>query len=131
MRDTEGERQRHRPREKQAPCRDPDAGLDPETLGSQPGPISTTEPPGRPDFSVLKGLLSLEDTLLTLLHASKGISSKFLSPLLDNHQHHHHVTRWAVARLQVLELFRGLSVALPHSCQRSLPDKTTVESFPR
>ena len=25
-------------REKQTPCREPDAGLDPETLGSHPGP---------------------------------------------------------------------------------------------
>ena len=32
MRDTE--RQRYREREKQAPCREPDAGLDARTLGS-------------------------------------------------------------------------------------------------
>ena len=32
------ERQRHRKREKQAPCRGPDVGLDPETLGSRPEP---------------------------------------------------------------------------------------------
>ena len=30
------ERQRHR--EKQAPCREPDVGLDPESPGSRPGP---------------------------------------------------------------------------------------------
>ena len=30
--------QRHRQREKQAPCGQPDAGLDPGTLGSRPGP---------------------------------------------------------------------------------------------
>ena len=38
MRDTEGERQRHRQREKQASCREPHAGLDPQTPGSRPGP---------------------------------------------------------------------------------------------
>ena len=38
MRDTEGEGQRHRQREKQAPCREPDAGLEPRTPGSRPEP---------------------------------------------------------------------------------------------
>ena len=36
MIDIERERQRHRQWEKQAPCREPDAGLDPETPGSRP-----------------------------------------------------------------------------------------------
>ena len=38
MRDTERdkERQRHRQREEQAPCREPDVGLDPGTPGSHP-----------------------------------------------------------------------------------------------
>ena len=35
---THRERQRHRQREKQAPRREPDAGPDPRTLGSHPGP---------------------------------------------------------------------------------------------
>ena len=35
-RDTE--RQGHRQREKQAPCKERDAGLDPRTLGSHPEP---------------------------------------------------------------------------------------------
>ena len=34
MRDTERERSRDRQREKQAPCREPDVGLDPGTPGS-------------------------------------------------------------------------------------------------
>ena len=34
IRDTERVRQRHRQREKQAPCREPDVGLDPRTPGS-------------------------------------------------------------------------------------------------
>ena len=39
MRDTlrERERQRHRQREKQGPCREPDVGLDPRSLGSHSG----------------------------------------------------------------------------------------------
>ena len=37
MRDTEREKQTYRQREKQAPCRDPDVGLDPRTPGSRPG----------------------------------------------------------------------------------------------
>ena len=32
------ERQRHRQREKQAPCREPDVGFDPGTPGLCPGP---------------------------------------------------------------------------------------------
>ena len=42
MRDTE--RHRHRQREKQTPLGEPDAGLDPRTLGSQPEPKSDTQP---------------------------------------------------------------------------------------
>ena len=37
MRDTEREGQRHRQREKQAPCRVPDVGLSPGTVVSRPG----------------------------------------------------------------------------------------------
>ena len=37
MTDTERKRQRHRKREKQAPCREPNMGLDPGSLGSYPG----------------------------------------------------------------------------------------------
>ena len=42
MRDREKEREReghrHRQREKQAPCREPDVGLNPGSPGSHPGP---------------------------------------------------------------------------------------------
>ena len=37
MIDTHRERQRHRQREEQAPCRESDVGLDPGTPGSHPG----------------------------------------------------------------------------------------------
>ena len=36
MRDTGRERQRHRKREKQAPCREPDVGVDTGSAGSHP-----------------------------------------------------------------------------------------------
>ena len=51
MSDTEREKQRHRQREKQAPCGKPDVWLNPRTQGSQPEPkadCSTTEPPRHP-----------------------------------------------------------------------------------
>ena len=46
MRDTHRERggQRHRQREKQAPCKEPDMGLDPRAPGSRPGPKAGTQP---------------------------------------------------------------------------------------
>ena len=37
MRDTQKERQRQRQSQKQAPCREPDVGLDPESPRSHPG----------------------------------------------------------------------------------------------
>ena len=54
MRDIE--RQRHRQREKQAPCRKPDVGLDPGTPGSRPGPKADAKPlshPGIPANSIV------------------------------------------------------------------------------
>ena len=44
MRDTQKERERHRQKEKQVPCREPDVGLDPGTLGSLPGPKAGAQP---------------------------------------------------------------------------------------
>ena len=51
MRDTE--RQRQRQREKQAPCRDPDVGLDPRTLGSRFEQKVDVQPLGHPGTSFL------------------------------------------------------------------------------
>ena len=48
MIDIERERQRHRMREKQAPCREPDMGLDPGTPGSRPGPKASAKPLSHP-----------------------------------------------------------------------------------
>ena len=55
MRDTEKERQRHRPREKQAVWKEPDEGLDPRTPGSHPGPKADALPlshPGAPFIDI-------------------------------------------------------------------------------
>ena len=47
MRDTQRE-ERHRQREKQVPCREPDAGLNPRTLGSRPEPKADIQPLSHP-----------------------------------------------------------------------------------
>ena len=57
MTDTHRERQRHRQRKKQAPCKEPDVGFDPRTLGSHPereGRCSTAEPPRHPPEILFK-----------------------------------------------------------------------------
>ena len=55
MRDTEAERERLR--KKQAPCREPDMGLDPRTPGSCPGPKAGTKQLSHP------GVLKIRFTL--------------------------------------------------------------------
>ena len=59
MRDRERERgvQRHRQREKQAPCREPNVGLHPKTPGPCPGPKADAKllsHPGIPGIVLLK-----------------------------------------------------------------------------
>ena len=52
----ENERQRHRRREKQAPCREPNTGLNPGTPGSCSGPKAGAKPlrpPGIPHLLIL------------------------------------------------------------------------------
>ena len=51
MKDTE-RRQRQRQREKQAPCREPDVGLDPRTPGSLPEPKADAQPLSHPGVPV-------------------------------------------------------------------------------
>ena len=52
MRGTERKRQRHRQREKPDPCREPDVGLDPRTLGSQPELKEDAQPVSHPSVPV-------------------------------------------------------------------------------
>ena len=64
MRDTERDRQRQRQREKQAPCREPDVGLDPGTAGSRPEPKANAQPlshPGIPNFIPLTDIKDSSD----------------------------------------------------------------------
>ena len=56
MRDTEREMQRHRKREKQAPHKKPDVGLDPRTLGSHPVPKADAQPLSHPVAPDLESL---------------------------------------------------------------------------
>ena len=67
-RGSEGEREGHRQREKQVPCREPVVGLDPRTPGSCPGPEAGAKPLSHP-----------------------GIPHSFLwSRILSEHGHTHH-----------------------------------------
>ena len=51
MKDTYTETQRHRQRENQAPCTEPDVGLDPGTLGSRLEPKVDAQPLSHPGIS--------------------------------------------------------------------------------
>ena len=46
------EAETHRQRNKQAPCWEPDPGLDPGTPGSRPGPKAGTKPLSHPGFPI-------------------------------------------------------------------------------
>ena len=59
MRNTHRERQRHRQREKLAPCRELDVGLDPRTLGSRTQPKADIQSLSHPDVPVVMFLLFL------------------------------------------------------------------------
>ena len=50
MIDSERGGQRHRRREKQAPCPEPDVGLDPGIPGSCPGPKAGAKPLSHPEI---------------------------------------------------------------------------------
>ena len=55
--ETERERKRHRRREKQAPCWEPNAGLDPGTPGSRPLPKAGAKPLSHPGIPATDHLL--------------------------------------------------------------------------
>ena len=59
MRDTERETQRHRQRKKQAPCREPDVGLNPGTPGSRPEPKADAQPLSHPGVPLLQILCDI------------------------------------------------------------------------
>ena len=68
MRDTERERQRHRWREKQAPCRKPDAELNPGTPGSRPGAKADAKPLSHPGIPSSKILMESCLTFRSFIH---------------------------------------------------------------
>ena len=55
MRETE--RQRYKQREKQTPCREFHAGLNPQTLGSQPKPKADAQPLSHPGIPFFEGCI--------------------------------------------------------------------------
>ena len=82
-REREGERQRHRQRENQAPCQEPNAGLDPRPPGSRPGPKAGAKPlshPGIPKCLILDLSSGLDHRVLSsspLLGSTLGIKPTF------------------------------------------------------
>ena len=64
MRETE--RKRHRQREKQALCREPNVGLDPRSPGSHPEPKADTQPLSHPCVPVHVRLLDKMNAELSL-----------------------------------------------------------------
>ena len=52
MRDTERKKQKHRQREKQAPCKEPDVGLKPGNPGSRPQPKADAQLLSHPGIPV-------------------------------------------------------------------------------
>ena len=67
MRDRERERERERQREKQAPCREPDLGLDPGTPGSHPELKAGAQPLSHQAPRGLAILTSMHPIWLSLL----------------------------------------------------------------
>ena len=62
MKDTETERQKHRQREKQAPCGEPDVGLDPRTLGSPPEQKADAQPLRHSGVPIIKILIKFYES---------------------------------------------------------------------
>ena len=66
MKETERERQRNKQREKQAPCREPDVGLDPRTPRSCPEPKAEAQPLSQPGATTLGLLIKFYSELFCL-----------------------------------------------------------------
>ena len=64
MRDTHGEKQRNRQREKQAPRREPNVELDPRTLGSCPEPKADAQPLCHPNVQCLVFFFDISHSLI-------------------------------------------------------------------
>ena len=76
MRDREREAQRHRQREKQAPCREPDVGLDPRTPGLHPEPKADAQQLSHPGVPGTLGSHLLKPEATTLFSKKRGGEGK-------------------------------------------------------
>ena len=89
-RERERERERQRHREKQAPCWEPDVGLDPGTPGSCPGPKAGAKPlshPGiPPTHIVLKAHCNQTHDLVKASNELSSFLYPFVSPFYSNGQ---------------------------------------------
>ena len=79
MRDIE--RQRHRQREKQAPCREPNVGLNSRTPGSCPEPKADVQQLSHP------GIPNLSDLKCTINSSSLAFIGKMIVRLGHGHVH--------------------------------------------
>ena len=68
MKDTHREAERHRQREKQAPCGEPDARLHPRTPRSQLEPKTDAQPLSHPGVPIFMNFLKKILLQLVLLH---------------------------------------------------------------
>ena len=64
---TERERQRHRQREEQAPCREPDMGLNPRSPESHTGPKTGAKPLSHPGCPAVLLLIYFSYSFFVLL----------------------------------------------------------------
>ena len=81
--------QRHRQREKKAPCREPDVGLDPRSPGSCPGPKAGAKPlrhPGIPFFLFFFFLIFFTSMAFYLRKNKKPLDSFVFFSLCVSHE---------------------------------------------
>ena len=114
MRDTVWERQRHRQRERQAPCREPDAGTQSQNSASCPEPKADTQPLSHPgisvDFSISKLYLSPSQVLSNYCIILASFLRHIQSPPWDKFLYvsflglEIHEPKWQLSILHFLEM---------------------------
>ena len=129
MRNTE--RQRHGQREKQAPCRDPDEGLDLKTPGSRPEPKADAQPPSHLSAPIYLFSMTPSQFRTCAEHSCRSSSSWILfhsfqnsfvyqSWSFSNHHNHCHPctpTHTPVpSSISFYQIWQAVSRALPLNC---------------
>ena len=99
------ERQRHRQREKRAPCREPDVGLDPGSPGSRPGPKADAQP--------LSPQVLLACTFLNFIHSFIYILFIYSREAQRERQRHRQREKQAPCREPDAELDLGTLASRP------------------